>query len=138
MQVGDGEVFGLREVPVAGISAYGTIAFTPTPYPGRSERFFREIAPVDILAAWASVDTRVQMLHGTYDGVSTASDHAKIAAIVNGIRPGRAEHREFDRLDHCFSRQPTPEAGRDKCGTGEDATAAVTDAVLEFIEQRRP
>jgi dienelactone hydrolase len=127
-----------REVAVAGISAYGTIAFTPTAYPGRSERFFREIAAVDILAAWTSVDARVQMLHGTYDGVSTASDHAKIAAIVNGVHPGRAEHREFERLDHCFTRQPTPEAGRDNCGGGEDATAAVTDAVLEFIERRRP
>jgi dienelactone hydrolase len=127
-----------RDVAVAGISAYGTIAFTPTGYPGRSERFFREIAPVDILAAWAAVDSRVQMLHGTYDGVSTASDHARIAAIVNGVRPGRAEHREFERLDHCFTRQPTPEAGRDHCGEGEDSTAAVTEAVLEFLERRVP
>ncbi|HET9383804.1 MAG TPA: PDZ domain-containing protein [Gemmatimonadales bacterium] len=121
-----------RDVPVMGISAYGTIAFTPTAYPGRSERFFREIAVVDILAAWAAVDTRVQLLHGTYDAVSTASDHAKIAAIVNGVHPGRAEHREFEGLDHCWTRQKTPEAGRDNCGGGE-ATTSVTDAVLEFI-----
>jgi dienelactone hydrolase len=120
------------DVPVAGISAYGTIAFTPTPYPGRSEQFFREVASVDILAAWAAVDTRVQMLHGTYDAVSTASDHAKIAAIVNGAHPGRAEHREFEGLDHCETRQNTPEAGRDHCGGGE-TTTVVDDAVLEFI-----
>jgi dienelactone hydrolase len=121
-----------RDVPVSGISAYGTIAFTPTPYPGRSERFFREIAVVDILAAWAAVDARVQMLHGTYDAVSTASDHAKIAAIVNATHPGRAEHREFEGLDHCWTRQKTPEAGRDNCGGGE-ATTSWNDAVLEFI-----
>jgi len=125
-----------RDVPVAGISAYGTIAFTPTSYPGRSERFFREIAGVDILAAWAAVDTRVQMLHGTYDAVSTASDHAKIAAIVNGVHPGRAEHREFEGLDHCETRQQTPEAGRDHCGGGE-VTTSVDDAVLEFIGRPR-
>ena len=121
-----------RDVPVAGISAYGTIAFTPTTYPGRSERFFREIAVVDILAAWAAVDARVQVLHGTYDAVSTASDHATIAAIVNGRHPGRAEHREFEGLDHCWTRQKTPEAGRDNCGGGE-ATTSWNDAVLEFI-----
>jgi dienelactone hydrolase len=121
-----------RDVPVAGISAYGTIAFTPTPYPGRSARFFREIAVIDILAAWAAVDTRVLMLHGTYDAVSSASDHATIAAIVNGAHPGRAEHREFEGLDHCETRQKTPEAGRDKCGGGE-VTTVVNDAVLEFI-----
>ena len=123
-----------RDLPVTGISAYGTIAFTPTPYPGRSERFFREIAVVDILAAWAAVDARVQVLHGTYDAVSTASDHATIAAIVNGVHPGRAEHREFEGLDHCWTRQKTPEAGRDNCGGGE-ATTSVNDAVLEFIGQ---
>jgi pimeloyl-ACP methyl ester carboxylesterase len=121
-----------RDVPVAGISAYGTIAFTPTAYPGRSARFFREIAVIDILAAWAAVDTRVLMLHGTYDAVSSASDHATIAAIVNGAHPGRAEHREFEGLDHCETRQKTPEAGRDKCGGGE-VTTVVNDAVLEFI-----
>jgi dienelactone hydrolase len=121
-----------RDGTVAGISAYGTVAFTPTPYPGRSERFFREIAGVDILAAWAAVDARVQMLHGTFDAVSTASDHSKIAAIVNGVRSGRAEHREFEGLDHCETRQETLEAGRDHCGGGE-ATTAVRDAVLEFI-----
>jgi len=121
-----------REVPVTGISAYGTIAFTPTTYPGRSERFFREIAVVDILAAWAAVDARVQLLHGTYDAVSTASDHAKIAAIVNGVHPGWAEHREFEGLDHCWTRQKTAEAGRDNCGGGE-ATTVWNDAVLEFI-----
>jgi dienelactone hydrolase len=123
-----------RDVPVSGISAYGTIAFTPTPYPGRSERFFREIAVVDILAAWAAVGARVQLLHGTYDAVSTASDHAKIAAIVNGVHPGRAQHREFEGVDHCWTRQKTPEAGRDNCGGGE-ATTSWNDAVLEFIER---
>jgi dienelactone hydrolase len=121
-----------RDVPVAGISAYGTIAFTPTPYPGRSERFFREIAVVDILAAWTAVDARVQVLHGTYDAVSTASDHAKIAAIVNQVHAGRAEHREFEGLDHCWTRQKTTEAARDNCGGGEPTTL-VNDAVLEFI-----
>ena len=123
-----------RDVPVSGISAYGTIAFTPTPYPGRSERFFREIAVVDILAAWAAVGARVQLLHGAYDAVSAASDHAKIAAIVNGVHPGRAEHREFEGVDHCWTRQKTPEAGRDNCGGGE-ATTSWNDAVLEFIER---
>ena len=121
-----------RDVRVKGISAYGTIAFTPTPYPGRSDRFFREIAGVDILAAWAAVDSRVQVLHGTYHAVSTASDHAKIAAIVNGVHPGRAEHQEFGGLDHCCTRQKTPEAGRDNCGGGA-ATTSVNDALLEFI-----
>jgi len=123
------------DVHVAGISAYGTIAFTPTPYPGRSERFFREIADVDILAAWAAVDTRVQLLHGTFDDRTTASDHAKIAAIVNQAHPGLAEHRELEGLDHCWTRHETLEASLDNCGGGEE-TADLSDTVLEFIGKR--
>lgn len=121
-----------KETRVAGISAYGTIAFTPTAYPGRSEVFFREIADVDILAAWAAVDGRAQLLHGTYDEVTTASDHAKIAAIVNGTHPGLAEHRELEGVDHCGTRHATREASRNNCGGGKQ-TPELIDAVLEFI-----
>jgi hypothetical protein len=64
--------------------------------------------------------------------VSSAGDHEKIAAIVNGVHPGRAEYREFEGLDHCLTRQKTPEAGRDNCGGGEETTL-VNEAVLEFI-----
>ena len=124
-----------NETRVAGISAYGTIAFTPTGYPGRSERFFREIATVDILAAWGAIDVPTQVLHGTYDAVATASDHAKIAAIVNASHPGLAEHRELDGVDHCGTRQETAEAGRDNCGGGKQVPELV-DAVLGFIDAR--
>lgn len=121
-----------HETRVAGISAYGTIAFTPTAYPGRSELFFREIADVDILAAWAAVDVRAQLLHGTFDAVTTASDHAKITALVNESHPGLAVHREFEGVDHCGTRQETADNGRNNCGGGQQVPELV-DAVLEFI-----
>jgi len=121
-----------NETRVAGISAYGTIAFTPTAYPGRSELFFREIADVDILAAWAAVDVPSQLLHGAYDQVTTASDHAKIAATVNGAHPGLAEHRELEGVDHCGTRHETLEASRDHCGGGKQVPELVA-MVLEFV-----
>jgi dienelactone hydrolase len=121
-----------RETRVAGISAYGTIAFTPTGYPGRSELFFREIADVDILAAWAAVDVRTQLLHGAFDAVTTATDHAKIADVVNAAHPGLAVHREFDGVDHCGTRDETADEGRNSCGSGKQVPELV-DAVLGFI-----
>ena len=125
-----------RETHVAGISAYGTIAFTPTGYPGRSDLFFREIADVDILAAWAAIDVRVQLLHGTYDEVAIASghenDHMKIAAVVNGAHPGLAEHREFEGADHCGTRHETLEASQGNCGGGKQVPELIA-AVLEFL-----
>ena len=122
-----------QDAKIEGISVYGTIAFTPTPYPGRSERFFREIAEIDdILERWAEVDARVQLLHGTYDATTTASDHAKIAAAVNSAHPGLAEHRELEGLDHGATRQPSLEAGARNPGGGEQVTD-LQDAVLEFL-----
>ena len=122
-----------QDAKIAGISVYGTIAFTPTPYPGRSERFFREIAEVDdILEIWKQVDARVQVLHGTYDATATASDHAKIAAAVNASHPGHAEHRELEALDHGATRQPSLDAGERNPGGGEQVTD-LQDAVLEFL-----
>jgi len=124
-----------NESAVAGIVTYGTISSAPTTYPGRSERFFREFASVDVPAAWAKVDARVLVLHGTYDEGTTAEDHEKIARIVNARHPGWAEHRELDRLDHCLSRHATLEASRDKCGRGEETTDLLT-ATLGFLTAR--
>lgn len=121
-----------REAPVAGLVTYGTIGFSPGPYPGRSERFFREIAEVDILAAWAAVDTRVLLLRGTFEDRAAASDHLNIAATVNSARPRRAEYRELAGLDHCWTKHATLEASQDNCGGGEETTE-LRDAVLEFI-----
>ena len=124
-----------NESAVAGIVAYGTIAFAPSAYPGRSERFFREFASVDVPAAWAKVDARVLVMHGTYDETTTRDDHEKIARIVNAGHPGQAEHRELDRLDHCWSRHETLEASREHCGRGVE-TPDLSAAILAFLNAR--
>jgi hypothetical protein len=74
-------------------------------------------------------------MHGTYDEGTTADDHEKIARIVNSAHPGRAEHRELDRLDHCWSRHATLEASRDNCGRGQE-TADLSAAILAFLNAR--
>ena len=86
----------------------------------------------DILKLWAQVDARVQVLHGTYDATTTASDHAKIAAAVNAARPGKAEHRELEALDHGATLQPSLEAGARNPGGGEQVSD-LQDAVLALL-----
>jgi dienelactone hydrolase len=122
------------ETQVAGISVYGTPA-GPTPvYPGRSDRFFQEMARVDIPAAWAMVHTRVQVLHGEYDvdPVINRAAHEAIALMVNRANPGTAQFKELEGLDHCWTRHDSLEASKDKCGQGQD-TRAFQDAVLRFL-----
>lgn len=122
------------ETRVAAISVYGTPA-GPTPvYPGRSDRFFQEMAKVDIPAAWAKVHTRVQVLHGEYDvdAVTSRASHEAVVAMVNKANPGAAQFKELEGLDHCWSRHASLEESKDKCGQGQD-TGAFQDEVLRFL-----
>jgi len=122
---------------VAGISVYGTPAGPTPPYPGRSERFFQEFAKVDVAGAWTKVNTRVQVLHGEYDAdpVVNRAVHESIAAMINKAHPGSSTFREFPGLDHCWTRHPSLEASKDKCGQGED-TRELYDAILSFLTER--
>jgi dienelactone hydrolase len=122
------------ETHVAGISVYGTPAGPTPPYPGRSDRFFEEFAKVDVAAAWTKVNTRVQVLHGEYDAdpVVNRAVHESIAAMINKVHPGSATFREFAGLDHCWTRHPSLEASKDKCGQGEE-TRLVQDEILNFL-----
>jgi dienelactone hydrolase len=125
------------ETKVAGISVYGTLVAPPPPYPGRSERFFREFAAVDVLGAWRKVATRVQVLHGEYDvnPVTTRATHESIAKVVNDSPGSSATFTELAGLDHCWSRHASLEASQDKCGQGQASTAA-SDAILAFLKER--
>ena len=120
------------ESAIRSIAVYGTLAASPAVYPGRSDRFFREFAAVDIPAAWSAVESRVLVLHGQFDELTTEADHARIAAIVNARHPGRATHRELPGLDHCWTRHETMDKSRGNCGSGE-TVSALTDAVLAFL-----
>jgi dienelactone hydrolase len=125
------------ETKVAGISVYGTLAVPPPPYPGRSERFFKEFAAVNLAEAWAKTATRVQVLHGEYDidAYVSSEGHQQIAAIVNGSGTGSALYRELPGLDHCWTRHPSLEASKDRCGQGEPTTV-LADTILAFLRAR--
>lgn len=122
------------ETPVRGIVAFGTIAFPPSPYAGRSARFFREFAGVDVEGAWSSIDARVLALHGQFDENTNYSDHVRIAALVNAKHPGRAESRELMGLDHCWTQHATMEESKGHCGTGRRVSMLI-DAVLAFLRE---
>jgi len=128
------------ETNVAGVSVYGTLAGPPPAYPGRSDRFFREFAQVDVAGAWSKVGARVQILHGEYDvDPQTRDAPQRIARMVSNSATARPDVRELARLDHCWTRHASLEASKDKCGQGE-MTSDLSNAILEFlrgsVEQR--
>jgi dienelactone hydrolase len=120
------------QTPVRGIVTFGTIAYPPSPYPGRSARFFREFAGVDVAAAWSAVDAHVLALHGQFDENTNNPDHVRIAELVNARHPGRAVARELSGLDHCWTQHATMEESKGHCGSGRQ-TSALIDAVLGFL-----
>jgi len=119
-----------------GIIVYGTLAGPPSPYAGRSDRFFREIASVDFASAWSAVSTPVLVLRGQFDETAVAADHARIADFVNARHPGTASHVELDGLDHCWTRHESMEKSRGHCGSGEPVNL-LARTVLDFLGRYR-
>jgi dienelactone hydrolase len=124
-----------NESAVRGIVVYGTLDEPPSPYPGRSDRFFSEIARVNVAGAWSAVSSRVLALRGEFDETTSAADHEHIASLVNARHPGRATHVELPGLDHCWTRHESMEASRDHCGSGQ-AVSTLADTVLTFLRQQ--
>jgi dienelactone hydrolase len=122
------------DAPLAGISVFGTLFAPPPVYPGRSDRFFQEFSQVDIPGAWVKVNTRVQVLHGEYDvdPVADRAIHEALTTAINKANPGSARFLELRGLDHCWSRHPSLEASKDRCGQGEN-TSILADTILEFF-----
>ena len=119
---------------VRGVVVYGTLVTPPGGYPGRSDRFFREFASVDVAAAWSAVDARVLVLRGEFDETAREADHVQIAAIVNARHPGTAIHRQLPGLDHGWTRHETMEKSRGNAGRGEEVTT-LPDTILEFLRK---
>lgn len=121
------------ESAVRGIVVWGTPSGPPSPYPGRSDRFFHEIASADIRGAWSRVSSRVLVLHGEFDEGLADTDHAaRIVAAVNASHPGAARDVRFDGLDHCWTWHESFERSRGRCGQGKEVSS-VSDAVLAFL-----
>jgi dienelactone hydrolase len=120
------------ETKVAGISVWGTSSVPPPVYPGRSERFFREFASVDVAAAWLKANTRVQVMQGEYDNDPYTNRGREIIAPLNKLNPGSATFTVLAGLDHCWTRHVSLEASVDKCGQGEPSTALI-DSILSFL-----
>jgi dienelactone hydrolase len=120
------------ETKVAGISVYGTSSGPPPVYPGRSERFFREFASVDVAGAWIKANTRVQVLQGEYDNDPYTNRGKEIVSLVNKSPRGTATFSQLAGLDHCWTRHASLEASVDKCGQGQPTTA-LSDTILAFL-----
>ena len=93
------------------LSSLGQYGFSDDAHQfGRSVEFFRELAALNIAAAWGEVDAHVLAVHGEFDWVSGEADHALIARVVSARRPGTASWITLERSDHGYQSYDTLEA----------------------------
>jgi dienelactone hydrolase len=122
-----------RDSPVRDIAVFGTPPFAPSPYPGRSDRFFREIAAIDLDQAWSTFPGRVLVMYGEFDEVAQDIDRGKIARLVNSRRAGAATQIQLTGQDHCWSRHESMETSRGHCGQGTNEEPLVAETLLTFL-----
>jgi pimeloyl-ACP methyl ester carboxylesterase len=98
----------------------------------RHVRFFKDLQDLNLARAWEESTGDVLAIHGEYDWVTDASDHAMIAEIVNGRSPGAGTHVELAKADHGFTTHATLEDSLSAMGKGTwDQNLLST--VLEWI-----
>jgi pimeloyl-ACP methyl ester carboxylesterase len=99
-------------------AAASRVSQDPTHLFGRHVDYFRELAGVNLARIWSSLDTRVLILWGTADFVSSRGDHTWLAEVVNRARPGRALFEEVAQADHAMQTAASQEAAFAAPGSG--------------------
>ena len=68
--------------------------------------YMRQVADQNPAASWLAADAPALLVAGGADFVTDPAEHERIAAVVNGARPGTATYVLIDELDHFLNRMP--------------------------------
>jgi dienelactone hydrolase len=103
-------------------------------YGGRNVEFFRQLAAMNLPEAWAKFPGHALAAWGQADFVSSESDHALIAAVVNRVRPGKGTFLAVPESDHGFRRAASQEESFERSSSpGGDAAAEFNPAFLDAL-----
>jgi alpha-beta hydrolase superfamily lysophospholipase len=98
---------------------------------GRSAAYHRQLAAVDIAAAWRGVSVPVLVARGEYDWVVRSEDQARIADLARGP----VTIVDLPRLDHLFGAHPDRETSLRDYGVGA-ASDTLARATLDWLARR--
>ncbi|MBV9103923.1 MAG: alpha/beta fold hydrolase [Candidatus Eremiobacteraeota bacterium] len=93
---------------------------THNAYPAPSA-YFQELVGLNIAEAWMKLDAPVLVVYGTSDFITAEEDHRRIADIVNGVHPSRAEFHSIAGMDHYLDVAPSQRASMDRVNRGGPA-----------------
>lgn len=96
---------------------------------GRSAAYHRQLAALDLAAAWQAVDVPILVARGEHDWVVRADDQARIAELARGP----VDVVDLPGLDHLMGWHPDRDASLQAYGAGA-SDAALAGATVEWIE----
>jgi pimeloyl-ACP methyl ester carboxylesterase len=67
---------------------------------GRPVAYYQQLNKLQLTAAWREVSVPVLLLHGELDVVMGGADPERLAALLNGKRPGSASFHEVPGMTH--------------------------------------
>ena len=99
-------------------------------------RFFQQLNDRNLPSHWNKIGgAHVLSIWGRADFVTSETDHAEIARMVNAARPGKATFRVMEGVDHGFQRAATQEESFNRTGPG-DLNPEVFRLLREWVDAR--
>lgn len=106
-------------------------------FAGRALVFHREVDRAPVAQAWSSYRGRLLALHGEFDWVGDAHDHALAATIVNNYAPGHATFEIIPGNDHAHTKHPNVAESITKFGQGAKDDASFDRMVAWLVERAK-
>jgi pimeloyl-ACP methyl ester carboxylesterase len=95
---------------------------------GRSAAYHRQLASLDLEAAWPTIGAPVLVLRGEHDWVVAAEDQARLAALAHG------ELVDLPALDHVLGAHADREASLRDYGAGAH-DERVAEAMIAWLSR---
>lgn len=105
-------------------------------FSGVGLEFFRELSHTNLADAWKNAKCDVLSIYNENDFLSGRSDHERIAAYVNKLRPGTATFKLLPGIDHGFSKTTSMRESQQHWTAGDlPFNLIIDDALLEFLKK---
>ncbi len=105
-------------------------------YSGVGLPFFRDLEHTNLALAWSKTKANALIIYGENDFLSGRTDHERIVAFLNKLRPGSAEFKLLAKTDHLFTKTTSMRDSMDRWGKGGEFNPAIVEALLEYLTRK--
>ncbi len=100
--------------------------------------YVQEVAAVNVIEAWASLDVPVLAIYGSSDFVTEEGDHQRIVSVVNTGHSGLATFRKINGMDHLLYRAPDQKSAMEAFDKGapREYDTELSNVVIKWLKSR--